>query len=167
MKLGNQVEWGLHCMELLTRVPDGIYIPTKVLAKFHGIPKEYLSKAMQALASANLIEGTLGPKGGYRIARSPSKISLLEIVEAIEGRKRTFNCQEIRFNNPCLQNKELKKETKKGTICAVARTMLQADEAWRKVLSEKMLSELILDVDDQVSEEIMSLSQQWIENEIF
>ena len=163
MKLGNQVEWGLHCMELLARAPKEIYIPTKVLAKFHGIPKEYLSKAMQTLAAAKLVEGTLGPKGGYRIAKSPSKISLLDIVEAIEGKKRTFNCQEIRFNNPCLK----KKDKKKGTICAVANTMFQADEAWRNVLKSKKLSDLIQDVDEQVTEEIMALSQEWIENEIF
>ena len=133
MKLGNQVEWVLHCMELLARAPEDVYIPTKILAKFHGVPKEYLSKAMQSLALAKLVQGTLGPKGGYKIARDPSKISLLEIVEAIEGTKRTFNCQEIRLNNPCLE----KAQMNKSVTCMVAATMHRADEAWREVLREK------------------------------
>jgi Rrf2 family protein len=149
-------------MELLARAPEGIYIPTKVLAGFHGIPKEYLSKALQALATANLLEGTLGPKGGYRLSKDPSEISLLEIVEAIEGTKRTFNCQEIRFNNPCLK----KKHKKKGTTCVVAATMFQADEAWRSVLRTKKLSELMDEVDGQVPEEIMELSEQWISEQL-
>ena len=162
MKLGNQVEWAIHCLEVLARVPDGLYIPTKVLAEFHGIPKEYLSKAMQSLALAGLIEGTLGPKGGYRIAKAPSKISLLEIVEAIEGKKRTFNCQEIRFNNPCLK----KKPKKSDSVCAVAHAMLQADEAWRRVLREKKLSDIVQDVDRQVPPALMEASTQWIETAI-
>ncbi|MCR9141886.1 MAG: Rrf2 family transcriptional regulator [bacterium] len=160
MKLGNQVEWAIHCMELLARVPDGVYIPTKVLAKFHGIPKEYLSKALQALALAKLIDGTLGPKGGYRIARKPSKISLLEIVEAVEGSKKTFHCQEIRLNNPCLP----KKRKQADSICAVASAMYQADEAWRKVLREKKLSDIIRGVDRQVPPELMAASTHWIQS---
>ncbi len=162
MKLGNKVEWALHCMELLARVPANIYIPTQVLAKFHGIPKEYLSKAMQALAAAGLIEGTLGPKGGYKLAKPSSQINLLDIVEAIEGRKKTFNCQEIRFNNPCLT----KKPKKSDSICVVAKTMFEADQAWRRVLSEKKLSDLVVEVDGQVSAEVMKLSEDWINNEI-
>lgn len=162
MILGSQVEWALHCMSVLARAPDDKYIPTKVLAKFHGIPKEYLSKAMQALAFAKLVEGTLGPKGGYRIAKSPSKISLLEIVEAIEGKKTTFNCQEIRFNNPCLKNKQKKKDS----TCMIANAMYQADEAWRKVLRERKLSDIVQQVNQQVPSNILKLSDQWIKNEI-
>lgn len=162
MKLGNQVEWAIHCMELLARAPRDIYVPTKILATFHGIPKEYLSKAMQMLAMAELIEGTLGPKGGYRIAKDPKNICLLDIVEAIEGKKITFNCQEIRFNNPCLK----KYQKQKNTTCMIASAMYQADEAWRKVLREKKLSDIVQEIDHQVPSDIMKLSEQWIMNEI-
>ena len=47
-------------------------LSTKTLAEFHGVPKEYLSKALQALAQADIIVGTLGPTGGYRLARRAS-----------------------------------------------------------------------------------------------
>jgi Rrf2 family protein len=162
MKLGNQVEWAIHCMELLARVPAELYIPTKVLAKFHGIPKEYLSKAMQSLAQARLVEGTLGPKGGYKIAKDPSLINLLDIVEAIEGKKVTFNCQDIRFNNPCLK----KEHKKKGTTCMIASAMYQADEAWREILREKKLSDIVDEIDDQVPSIILELSEEWLEKEL-
>ncbi len=158
MILGNQVEWALHCMTTLARLPRDRYIPTKVLAEFHGVPKEYLSKAMQALASAGLVDGTLGPKGGYRIAKEANKISLLEIVEAVEGKKKTFNCQEIRFNNPCLK----KEHKKKDSVCSIASAMFQADEAWRLVLRTRKLSDIVQDVTDSVPEEILKISDDWI-----
>lgn len=158
MILGNQVEWALHCMSTLARLPQERYIPTKVLAEFHGVPKEYLSKAMQALAAAGLVIGTLGPKGGYRLAREAKKISLLEIVEAVEGKKKTFNCQEIRFNNPCLK----KEQKKKDSVCIIANAMYQADEAWRLVLQKRKLSDIVQEVSDQVPEEILRASDEWI-----
>lgn len=161
MILGNQVEWALHCMATLARLPDERYLPTKVLAEFHGVPKEYLSKAMQALAAAGLVEGTLGPKGGYRLARSAEKVSLLAIVEAVEGSRKTFNCQEIRFNNPCLDSKQ--KATKnKAPICQIAKVMYQADEAWRKILREKKLADIVAEVRAQVDPKILSKSEQWL-----
>lgn len=161
MILGNQVEWALHCMATLARLPEDRYIATKVLAEFHGVPKEYLSKAMQALASAGLIEGTLGPKGGYRLARPAEKVSLLAIVEAVEGSRKTFNCQEIRFNNPCLNPKE-KASKNKASVCQIAKAMYQADEAWRKILREKKLSDIVAEVRDQVPAEILAKSDEWL-----
>src|ERR1700743_331652 len=102
MILKNQIEWALHCCALLANVPAGRYLPTRDLAEFHGVPKEYLSKALQALSQAGLVEGTLGPAGGYRLARAPDAISFLDIVEAVEGKASTFVCTNIRRNNPCL-----------------------------------------------------------------
>jgi Rrf2 family protein len=160
MILGNQVEWAIHCMSVLARMPKDIFIPTKVLADFHGIPKEYLSKAMQALAQNGLVEGTLGPKGGYRLGKDASKISLLDIVESLEGKKNTFKCQEIRFNNPCLK----KEQKKKNSICLIASAMYKADEAWRSVLREKKLSDIVQEVHDHVPAEILEKSNNWILN---
>src|SRR4051812_13338263 len=101
MVLKNQVEWVLHCCAILAGLPEKRYLATKDLAEFHGIPKEYLSKALQSLSQAAIVESTLGPMGGYRLARAPTEITFLDIVEAVEGKKLTFVCTEIRQNNPC------------------------------------------------------------------
>lgn len=162
MKLRNQVEWGIHCMEFLARVPEGVLIPTKVLAKFHGIPKEYLAKALQSLAAQGLVKGSLGPKGGYQLAKDPEQITVLEIVEAIEGKKRTFHCQEIRFNNPCLDSSHKDRRVK----CMIASAMFEADEAWRQVLHQKKLSDIVLAINEQVPAEVFALSEQWVSEEL-
>lgn len=157
MILGNQVEWALHCMSVLGRMPDGVLVSAKLLAEFHGVPKEYLSKAMQALAGAGLVNTTSGPKGGYSLSRIPSKITMLDIVEAVEGKKITFNCQEIRGNIPCKG-----KPGKPTSVCTIASVMYKADNAWRDVLRKQKLSDMINAVDEVVPEEALKYSNNWL-----
>lgn len=158
MELRNQVEWAIHCCSVLSALEEGERISTKALAEFHGVPKEYLSKALQALAQAGLVSGTLGPTGGYCLSLPPSKISFLDIVEAIEGKKRTFRCEEIRGNNPCIKNKNQKP---KG-VCAVAKVMYKADEAWRKELRSTTLADLGKSVQEDVGEAQLERSMKWL-----
>src|SRR5438445_11809606 len=106
MILRNQVEWALHCCSVLAQQSTDKYLETKDLDEFHGVPKEYLSKALQALAQAGLVEATLGPTGGYRLSRGADEITFLDIVEAIEGKRNTFQCTSIINNNPCLKKNE-------------------------------------------------------------
>lgn len=158
MIMRNQVEWALHCCSVLSALPPGEYIPTKKLAEFHGVSKEYLSKALQALAQAGLIEGTLGPTGGYRLARPAKEITFLDITEAVEGKRHTFQCTEIRGNNPCLK----KTEKKFSNTCAVAKVMYRADEAWRKELKSVTLEDLNKNVMADVSADILQRGWEWL-----
>lgn len=137
MILKSQVEWVLHCCAILAGLPDGRYLSTKALAELHGLPKEYLSKALQSLSQAGLVHSTLGPSGGYRLARTPAELTLLEIVEAVEGKARSFVCTNIRANNPCRP-----KGYCDSRPCSVARIMWQADEAWRQTLRSVTLADL-------------------------
>lgn len=155
MTLRNQVEWALHCCSVLAALEPGQYLATKDLAEFHGIPKEYLSKALQSLSQAKLVESTLGPSGGYRLSRAPKDISFLEVVEAIEGKVATFECTEIRKNNPCLGKHKV------TGVCAVARVMYRADEAWKKELRSTSLADLFQQVRKEVPEEILKKNQEW------
>lgn len=157
MILKSQVEWALHCCAILAGLPEGRYLSTKALAEFHGLPKEYLSKALQSVSQANLVETTLGPSGGYRLARPPSEITFLDIVEAVEGKARTFTCNNIRANNPCRPAGFC--DTKP---CAVARVMWQADEAWRNTLRGVRLSDLVETLGEEVPPDIWKGSYEWV-----
>lgn len=159
MILRNQVEWAIHCCAVMSGLPEGEYFATKTLAEFHGVPKEYLSKALQALASAGIVVGTLGPTGGYRLAKKPQDISILDIVEAIEGKKKTFECEEIRNNSPCLKGKK-----KVGGVCQVARIMYRADEAWRKELRTTSVQDLGAAVTAEVPQELLQANWEWLTN---
>jgi Rrf2 family protein len=54
-------------------------------AAAQGIPDRFLLKVLKPLVSAGVLESIKGPNGGYRLAKPASKITLLEIVEAVEG----------------------------------------------------------------------------------
>lgn len=155
--LKNQVEWALHCCAILAGLPEGHYLSTKALAELHGVPKEYLSKALQALSQAELVQGTLGPTGGYRLARAPDKITFLDIVEAVEGKSASFTCTEIRRNNPCRPARMVDK-----TPCAVARVMWGADKAWRDHLRSVKLSDLVKAVEKDVPADILGKTFDWV-----
>src|SRR5437879_10218288 len=100
MQLGQGVEWALHCCTVLAIVPADQTLPAAKLAEYHGVPAAYLAKHLQALARADVLETVKGPRGGYRLARPASEITMLEIVEAIDGEEPAFRCTEIRRRGP-------------------------------------------------------------------
>jgi Rrf2 family protein len=102
------------------------------------------------------VEGTLGPRGGYRLARPPAEIDFLEIVEAVEGNGSTFVCTQIRKNNPC--RPEGYCETKS---CAVARVMWEADQAWRNTLRGAKLSDLVETLSQDIPAQIWEDTFEW------
>ena len=55
------------------------------VAKAYDIPLEYLFKVMQSLVRAQILRSKRGPGGGFRLARPLSKITMLDVIEAIEG----------------------------------------------------------------------------------
>jgi Rrf2 family protein len=157
MQLKNQVEWALHCCAILAGLPDGKRLSTKDLAELHGVPKEYLSKALQGLSAAEIVEGSLGPSGGYRLARAPGKISFLDIVEAVEGGDSRFVCTEIRKNNPCRPSGLCDDKP-----CAIARVMWAADQAWRKTLRGVTLADLAKTLEKDIPSALWKKTASWI-----
>jgi len=158
MILRNQVEWALHCCAVLAGLPEDRRLSTRTLAEFHGVPKEYLSKALQALSQAGIVSGTLGPTGGYRLAREAAAITFLDIVEAVEGRRSTFACTNIRFNNPC-RVPCADDDTK---ACSVARIMWQADEAWRDSLRAITLAMHAAMLAKDLPADVLERNRQWL-----
>ena len=158
MILKSQVEWALHCCAILAGLPEGRYLSTKALAELHGLPKEYLSKALQSLSQAGLVLTTLGPSGGYRLARPPAELTFLEIVEAVEGASRTFVCTDIRANNPCRPKGHCD-----SSPCAVARVMWEADEAWRQKLRGVTLADLGETLSRETDPAIWNGTFEWVQ----
>ena len=60
-------------------------VAAAVIAKEMMIPADYISKVVQALARAGMVESVAGRNGGAQLARDPAELSMLEIVEAVDG----------------------------------------------------------------------------------
>ena len=60
-------------------------VSTRVAASEEDVSYPLACKLMQKLHGSKLIDSSMGPKGGFNLGRAPSKITLLEVVEAIQG----------------------------------------------------------------------------------
>ncbi|MFC1677538.1 RrF2 family transcriptional regulator [Planctomycetota bacterium] len=60
-------------------------ILSQAVSKQYNIPLEYLLKILQQLVRANVLRSKRGPRGGFRLGRPIKKISMLAIIEAVDG----------------------------------------------------------------------------------
>lgn len=112
-------------------------VPAARLAELHGVSATYLAKHLQALSRAELVRSAQGKAGGYLLTRSPEEITVLDVVEAIEGTQPTFVCTEIRQRGPLAAPPEACAKP-----CVIASTMIAADRAWRAALREVSIADL-------------------------
>lgn len=137
MKLSQGVEWGLHAVTLLALAPPGGAVRRDALAGHYGLPEAYLAKHLQAMTRAGVLHATPGPKGGYRLARPAAEITVLAVVEAIDGASPPFICQEIRQRGTSgLSPDECHRP------CLIKTVMGRADEAWRASLRDVTVADL-------------------------
>ncbi|MFZ0889236.1 MAG: Rrf2 family transcriptional regulator [Candidatus Binataceae bacterium] len=86
MKFGVGVDYSLKALLLLAdRYPTAQPLRVEEIAASQGIPENYLRRLLIELKRGGLVASQKGPSGGYMLARSPSKITMGEVVQIIEG----------------------------------------------------------------------------------
>jgi len=86
MQITRAGEYGvLGLMNLARRAPGEMAMIEEV-SRTEGIPRSFLAKVFQHLVKAGLVRSNRGAGGGFMLARKPSQITVLEIIEAIEGK---------------------------------------------------------------------------------
>jgi len=133
------VEWALHCCVVLTAAQDPV--PAVRLARLHDVSPSYLAKQLQALSRAGLVRSVQGKAGGYVLTRSPDTITVLDVVEAVDGPGPAFVCTEIRRRGPLAIPPQAC-----TTPCAITRAMAGAEAAWRTALRAVSVADLVADV---------------------
>ncbi|MFD4958319.1 RrF2 family transcriptional regulator [Microbacterium sp. NPDC058389] len=155
MKMSGGVEWAVHCCVALTGVTEPV--PAATLARLNDVSMTYLAKQMQALARAGLVHSVQGKSGGYVLARPAEKISVLDIVLAIEGPEPQFTCTEVRQRGPLAASPEQCLQA-----CAVHRAMLAAEQAWRQSLRGVTVADLVATVDRDSGPDVLSRVRGWL-----
>jgi len=141
MKLGEGVKQSIHCVGMLAGLSDGGVLSAAALAEFPGVSVSYLLKHLQALTGAGILDTVPGPKGGYRLARKPEKITLLDIVLAAEGPAPAFRCTEIRRRGPNpLEGRYFAKP------CGINAAMLAAERVYRAELAKTTIADVLTDL---------------------
>src|SRR6266571_7221813 len=85
LKLTKKADYGLIAVRHLAEHADMGACSAKDLAEMYGIPQEALAKILQRLVRAKLLVSQHGTNGGYVLSRDPRKISVLEVIRALEG----------------------------------------------------------------------------------
>ena len=138
-QMTTSTEYGMHCLLWLV-VADDTPLSSRDLAELQGISPSFLAKIFPKLEKAGIVNATGGVRGGYRLARAPEKISFLEIVDAIEGRKPLFDCQEIRGRCAVFGGKPPAWAT--GGVCSIHAVMLRAEKSMRDTLAAETLADV-------------------------
>ncbi len=84
MLVTRETDYAIRCVLYLAREADRVASVTEIARSMH-IPKSFLAKIVQRLVRSGLLESLRGAQGGLRLARDPSQLNLLEIMEAIQG----------------------------------------------------------------------------------
>jgi Rrf2 family protein len=94
MRLSPAAELAMRGMVVLAREHGNGPTPLKEVCRQRDLPREYLVKIFSMLTKAGLVTPVRGKKGGYVLARDPAQISLLDVIEAVEGKMAINYCQQ-------------------------------------------------------------------------
>lgn len=104
--LNSTSKYALRVLVALAGERRDTFVLGRILAQRTWIPKNYLSKVLLALRNAGIVQTERGHGGGYRLARRPENIKLIEVVEVFEGIRSHPSCllgihEECSDHNPC------------------------------------------------------------------
>lgn len=95
LKLSRKVEYGLIALLHMDGGGGTDLYTAKEIAEAYDIPAELLGKVLQALARGSLVESVKGPRGGYRMSRDLSEMTLGEVVRQLDGPIRIVPCCDL------------------------------------------------------------------------
>jgi Rrf2 family protein len=130
MQLTRAADYAVRVMIHLAAQPEGAVVSKALLAKAAEAPESFLSKILQSLARAGLIQARRGTVGGFSLLPLGAGASLLGVVEAIDGPIALNLC--LTSGVPCHRHSE----------CAAHSVWVRAQAAMLAVLSEAKIAQL-------------------------
>jgi Rrf2 family transcriptional regulator, iron-sulfur cluster assembly transcription factor len=85
MIYSRSAEYAIRAFVFLAQVPPGKYAMVKQIAEESDIPSHFLAKILQQLARQGFLRSSKGPTGGFTLRYPATEITLLQIVEAVDG----------------------------------------------------------------------------------
>ena len=156
---GSGVECGLHCLLFLVAPPDSGPPSTRDMAEYQGVSPSFVAKVFTKLQRAGLVTGSEGARGGFELARGSDQISVLDIVDAIEGDKPLFRCRDIRRN--CILYGDTPPPWATGGVCEIHAVMLKAEREMRASLARTTLADIAESTMRKIPAEHVERTRQW------
>lgn len=131
MKLSTKARYGLRAVVQIAKTYGGAPAKRKEIAEAQNISDSYLENLLIVLKNIRIIETTRGSNGGYVLCRHPSKITVLEVVEALEGPLDLVEC--VSSEESCCKSKS----------CSTRVIWSEMSNLWKQKLSERTLQDLV------------------------
>nr|WP_320133672.1 Rrf2 family transcriptional regulator [uncultured Holophaga sp.] len=131
MKLSTRSVYGMRAMLALAREHGRGSLFLKDIAEREKLPGTYMEQLMVPLRKAGLVQAVRGARGGYSLARSPSRVTVQEILEALEGPLTLMDCP---GGSGCCGHPE---------TCALGDLWQEASEAMNRVFGDTTLAVLL------------------------
>jgi Rrf2 family cysteine metabolism transcriptional repressor len=140
MMFSTKAEYGVRVMVELARRSGEDPIPLAEIAEHDGLPLAYLEHLVARLRKAGLVDSRRGSRGGYLLARSPTDITMAEIVEALEGSIAPIECISEAADGSIVCSRE----SDPGHVCPTKLLWTRVRFAIVRTLQETSLADLVL-----------------------
>jgi len=97
LRLTSAADYAILAMTHMACLSEGAVARRSDIVRAHGLPSSFLAKILQSLVKAGLLRSNRGVDGGFVLARPASEITLLDVIEAVEGPLALAACTE----SPC------------------------------------------------------------------
>ena len=131
MKLSTKSRYGLRAVIEIAKTFGSVPAKRKNVAANQGISDSYLENILIVLKNNRIIETTRGVKGGYVLSRPPREITVLEIINALEGPLDLVDC--VNSNATCA----------KTDTCATRTIWKELADAWNSILGKMTLQDVL------------------------
>ena len=129
LKISEGSNLAIHALAYLVSVDQGIPTTVTRMAEDLRVSRDHLGKVMQRLVRQGMVNSRRGPKGGFTMAQDPGEITLLQVVETIDGPMASPSCL-------------LGKHVCQGGSCVMSGLAAKVHGQVMKVLKETYVSEL-------------------------
>lgn len=130
MQITRAGEYGVLGLLNLARRGAGETVMIEEIGREEDIPASFLGKVFQSLARAGLVRSSRGAGGGFALVRPPEDVTVLEVIEAVEGRIALQRCLDERTGCAHLET------------CVLCGVFGEAQERLREVFARKTLADL-------------------------
>ncbi len=133
LQISKKIDYALRAMVYLASLPPERIVSFRKIAEECRTPKDFLGKIMKILADRKLVVSVRGSAGGYRIALPASSISVLNVIEAVEGNVALNEC----IDDPTV--------CPNHTTCTMSSVWKRAQAQMIAVLSNTTLDDVLQD----------------------
>jgi Rrf2 family protein len=141
MKFGVGVDYSLKALLMLAdRYPSAQPLRVEEIAAVQGVPENYLRRLLIELKRGGLVLSQKGPSGGYMLARPPTRITMADVVEIIEGDYTPVECLEDGATSFCSRDsgcpmRDVWREVRDSVVGILRNATLQSLAERRKSVS--------------------------------